>query len=460
MNLFMAFGITFLLLVLSVYKGIFLGYALLAALAMFTLIAIKMGYKPKDIFTIIINGGKNSLIVIQIFVLIGAVIAMWMASGTVPAIVYYGLKFLRPDAFILSAFLISCFVSFLIGTSVGTSGTVGIAMMLIAKSGGVNISVVAGAIIAGAYFGDRCSPMSSSANLVAFVTDTNIYENVKNMLKTSVVPIILSIFFYIIVSRIFPLNSSGNAISGEIAKSFNVGIIVLLPGAIIIAFSLFRINVKYSIICSLIAAAFLGIFLQQESIKDCIRYFFFGYTMNNNGPLYSIVKGGGVISMLNTCFVLFIASSLAGLIEKTEMLKGVEAITEKADSRFKIYRNVLITSIFTAAIGCCQAFTILLTDVLNAKAYQRNSLDKYSRAIDLENTSVLISALIPWNLSLLLPMTVLGTDFSCIPFLFYIYILPLWNLLFLYTSRMVYNSIAVKSLTGLFRRGLRWGAKY
>ena len=93
---------------------------------------------------------------------------------------------------------------------------------------------------------------------------------------------------------------------------------------------------------------------------------------------------------------------------------------------------MLITSIFTAAIGCCQAFTIILTDVLNVKAYNKNNIDNNSRALDLENTSVLISALIPWNLSLLLPMTILGANFSCMPYLIYIYIFPIWNLVFLW----------------------------
>jgi len=428
----MAFGITFLLLLLSVYKGIFLGYALVAGLILFSAIAIKKGYELKNILFMIIRGGKKSLIVIQVFVLIGAVISIWMASGTVPAIVYYGIKFLRPDTFILSAFVISTFVSFLIGTSVGTSGTVGIALILIAKSGGVDISAAAGAIIAGAYFGDRCSPMSSSANLVAYVTKTDIYENVKNMFKTCIVPIALSLIFYYIVSGIYPLRSSSNNISIEILKMFNVGLIVLVPALIVIIFSIFKINVKYSIVCSIIAAALIGMLVQHESIKDCISYIFFGYFMDSSSPLYSIIKGGGVIPMLKTCFILFIASALAGVIEETKMLNSIEIITEKADSRYEIYRNMLITSIFTAAIGCCQAFTIILTDVLNVKAYNKNNIDNNSRALDLENTSVLISALIPWNLSLLLPMTILGTNFSCMPYLIYIYILPIWNLAFLW----------------------------
>ena len=152
MDLVVAFIVTFVLLVISVYKGIFLGYPLMVALSLFFIMAIKRGYPWRNILNMVYQGGKKAFIVIQVFILIGAIISIWMASGTVPAIVYYGVRLIKPDAFILYAFLISCFVSFLIGTSVGTSGTVGVALMVIAKSGNVNIAATAGAIIAGAYF--------------------------------------------------------------------------------------------------------------------------------------------------------------------------------------------------------------------------------------------------------------------------------------------------------------------
>ena len=136
------------------------------------------------------NGGKRAFVVLEIFLLIGIITGTWIASGTVPAIIYYGIKYMNPNFFILYTFLISCIVSFLLGTSLGTVSTVGVALILMAKGGNINIDIAAGAIIAGAYFGDRCSPMSSSAILVANLTRTNLYTNISNMFKTAVIPFI------------------------------------------------------------------------------------------------------------------------------------------------------------------------------------------------------------------------------------------------------------------------------
>lgn len=430
MDLAIAFGITFLLLMASVQKGIFIGYALFAGLLVFSGLALKKGAGLKEVAASVLRGGRKSFIVIQIFMLIGVVIAVWMEAGTVPAIVYYGLKFLRPETFLLTAFIVSAFVSVLIGSSVGTSGTIGVALILIARSGGMNPAAAAGAVIAGAYFGDRCSPMSSSANLVSSLTRTDIYINVRNMVRTCIVPLIITAAFYLTVSALFPMKSAASGIGPEIGNSFYVGLPVMIPALIIIIFSVFRVNVKYSMVCSIIAAILLGVFLQGQNLASSLGYIVSGYSMDGANPLHNLIRGGGLISMAKTSVVLFIASAMAGLIGDTKMLNCVEALTVRADSRFEVYRNVLITSVFTAAIGCCQAFTIMMTEVLNSKAYDKNGLDDYSRAVDLENTSVLISALVPWNLSLLLPMTILGADYSCVPYLAYIYILPLWNLIY------------------------------
>lgn len=431
LDLVVAFIVTFAFLVLSVYKGIFLGYPLMGALTLFFIMALRRGYASKDIVTMIYKGGKKSLIVIQVFILIGAIIAIWMASGTVPAIVYYGVKLIKPGMFILSAFLISCFVSFLIGTSVGTSGTVGIALMVIAKGGNVNVAATAGAIIAGAYFGDRCSPMSSSANLVAYLTGSNIYDNIKNMFKTCIVPFSVSIIFYYLLSRVFPLHNSANGISNEILKMFNVNLIVLFPAVIIIIFSAFKVNVKISIIVSVMTAFLLSIFIQHQTIVNCIKFIIFGYSMDKSSSLYPIIKGGGIISMIKTSIIIFIASAFAGIIEGTRMLNSIENLTQKANSRYEIFRNLAITSVFTSAVGCSQAFAVILTHMLNKKAYERNNIDSDCMAVDLENTAILISVLIPWNVAVLVPMTILGVNASSIPYAIYIYILPFWNLLFL-----------------------------
>ncbi|MFT5873474.1 MAG: NhaC family Na+:H+ antiporter, partial [Clostridium sp.] len=424
LDLIIAFIITFLLLVLSVYKGIFLAYPLIAALSIFIIVAYKKGIALKLVLSMAFEGGKKSVLIIKIFILIGAITSIWMASGTVPAIVYYCIKLIKPNVFILSAFLTCCFVSFLIGTAFGTSGTVGIALMVVAKGGGVNLAATAGAIIAGAYFGDRCSPMSSSAILVAHLTNTNIYKNIKNMFNTCLVPFGISIIFYTIVSRIFPLHSSANGINNEIMKIFNVNIIVLIPALVIFIFSALKVNVKIAMLVSIIIAFLLSIFIQHETLVNCIKFMILGYSTDKSSPLYSIIKGGGIISMLKTSLVIFVASALAGVIEGSKLLNSVEVITLKANSRYEVFRNVFITSIFTSAMGCSQVFAVMLTHMLNKKAYEKNELDNFFLATDLENTAIMISPLIPWNISLLAPLIILGANASCIPYLFYIYMVP------------------------------------
>lgn len=426
MDVVVAFIITFLLLIFSVYMGIFVAYPLMIGFVLLFILSVRRGYSFRDILIMAYNGGKKSFIILKIFILIGAITSIWMASGTVPAIVYYGIMLINPSLFILSAFLISCFVSILIGTSFGTVGTVGIALMVIARGGGVNLAAAGGAIIAGAYFGDRCSPMSSSASLVALLTKTNIYDNIKNMLKTSILPFIISIIFYTIISLIFPLHNTAKVINNEIVKAFNVNIVVLIPALIIIAFTLFKINVKISMRVSIAAAFLLSIFMQNNTVLESVKFIISGYRMDKISPLYNIIKGGGIISMLKTALVVLISSSFGGIFEGTGILDYVKHIIQKSSLKHGNFKTMILTSLFSSAFGCTQALAVILTHMLSEKAYEKN---KSIFAVDLENTAIVIAALIPWNIALLVPMTNLGVNASCIPYLFYLYILPITNLI-------------------------------
>ena len=231
--------ITFVMLMFSIYKGIFIGYPLLISFFIFVIISLRKGYSITAISKMAYDGGKKSFVVLKIFILIGAITAIWMSSGTVPSIVYYGINLMNPNYFIFYAFIISSLVSFLLGTSLGTVSTVGLALIVMAKSGEVNTSISAGAIIAGAYFGDRCSPMSSSANLIANLTETELFINIKNMLKSAVLPFILSLILYFVVSLSSPLNTASGGIDKAIVKSFEISILALLPSIIILVLSIF-----------------------------------------------------------------------------------------------------------------------------------------------------------------------------------------------------------------------------
>ena len=238
--------IAFVLLILCILNGIFIGFPLVLCFLNFVFIARQRGYPLKDIIRMSYQGGKKSFIVLRILVLVGAITSLWMASGTTPAILYYGIQLINPKLFFMYAFLISSSVSFLLGTSFGTVSTVGLSLILMAKSGNIDADIAAGAIIAGAYFGDRCSPMSSSANLVAHLTETDLYPNVKNMLKTGTLPFVLSIFFYLMLSLHHPLTFTENTMANEILNVFGLHWVALLPALAILILAIARVDVKLS----------------------------------------------------------------------------------------------------------------------------------------------------------------------------------------------------------------------
>ena len=428
MVIILSFIFCFVLLILSVLNGIFVGYPLAIILIIFIFLAVSRGNSVKSVLIMAYKGGEKSFIVLEIFVLIGAITSAWMASGTVPAIVYYGTKFLNPNIFILSAFLISSLVSYLIGTSFGTIGTVGIALMVMARGGGVNVSITAGAILSGAYFGDRCSPMSSSANLVAHITETELYENIKNMFKTGAIPFVLASILYLILSIKFPLNAKVNFISIEITKAFNINIITLVPALIILIFSFFKINVKKLMCFSIMAAIIISISLQGASIISVIRYLIFGFTLDNSSSLNAIIKGGGILSMVKISVVVFISSAFTGIFEETGMLSAVEKWTMKANTKPKLFLTTIIISIATSAFGCTQALAVILTHILMKNAYIKNKENKSTLAVDIENTAIVIAPLIPWNIAVLVPLATLGVGYMAIVFCFYLYLIPLVNL--------------------------------
>ncbi len=431
MDIMVGVVISFLLLIGGVSRGIFVGYPLILSLLIFVGISIKRGFEIKNILKMMYKGSKKSFIILEIFVLIGAITSLWIASGTIPGIVYYGTKLISPNYFILSAFLITCLVSFLLGTSFGTVSTIGIAMIVMARAGGVNTNVAAGAIIAGAYFGDRMSPVSSSANLVAHLTETDLYVNIKNMFKSSWFPFLICVIIYLVISFMYPLSLNNNNMEFEVLEAFKINIVVLLPALSILVFSFFKVNVKLSMLTSIIIAAILGIIMQHSSILDIIKYTITGYEMDSSSPLYAIIRGGGILSMLKTSIVVIISSAFSGIFEGTGILNSLDKIISKANTRFELFITSIIISTITAAFGCTQALAIILTEQLVKKTYKDKGVSNTELAVDIENTAVLISPAVPWNIAGLVPATTLGVGIGFIPFAFYLFLVPIYNLLYI-----------------------------
>lgn len=429
MDFFISVAIFALSLVFSLIKDISILIPIIIGMLSFSATALHRGHDMKAVVNMILKGIKKSIALMPIFALIGIITAVWRASGTIPFFVYYGTKLMNPDYFILFAFLLSCTVSFALGTSFGTVGTIGVVLIVLAKGGGVNTSAAAGAIVSGAFFGDRCSPTSSSANLVATVTNTDLYDNVKRMMLTGIIPFVFTSAIYIILSKSNPINITDSTLLDEIEYYFNLNFITVLPTAVIFILALFRKNVKTSMFFSIVSAVAVSLWIQKIPLNNLIHTMVFGFKLQGEGRLPGIISGGGLFSMLSVSLIVLTASSYSGIFEETGMLNDIQGLLKKMSNKIGIYLTTAFTSLVTGAICCNQTLPVLLTYQLMNKIYVEKNLTKEDIAIDLENTAIMTSELFPWSIAIAVPLATLAVGPESIPYAVYLYLVPLINIM-------------------------------
>lgn len=428
MDLIAAIFGAFFLLIFSVIRGYFIGFPLLITLGIFLITLQRRGFALKDLVQMGWRGCEKSAGVIVILLLVGVVTAAWIAAGTVPAIVYYGVQIIQPRYFVVSAFLLTCVVSLLLGTSFGTVGTVGTALMVMARSSGVDVNLAAGAIIAGAYFGDRCSPMSSSAHLIATLTNTKIYRNIKSIWWTGLIPLILATGIYLFWSLGSPPVATQQNITVEIAKTFMINPLVMAPAVVIFGLAIVQVPVKISMITSLVTAIICSFIYQPYSLVENLKFLIWGFSLEPTNPLATIVKGGGLIPMMNIVSVVIISTALAGIFNETHILAPVKDWLLGIKNHSQLFLATILLSILSSAFGCTQTIGIIMTQQLVEENYSTQTSGNYKLATDLANTVIVISALIPWNIAGLVPAKILLVDASFIPYAPYLYLLPIVNL--------------------------------
>lgn len=428
MIILIGFILSFITLLYTVLSGYFIGYGLLVSFLIFAFISFKQGISLADIKANAWRGGKRAFVVLKVFILIGFVTASWLIGGTIPAIVYYSLKLMNPSLFILFAFLASSAVSYMLGTSFGTVSTIGVVLIIMAKGGDINLNLAGGAILSGIYFGDRSSPMSSSANLLANQTDTDLYTMLKGLRGTGLVPFILTSVIYLLLSFSNPLTIVGTNISSDLQHNFTINFIVLIPAIIMMVLSGFQYNVKKSMFLSVVAGSIIALVLQGESIHNLIKTLIFGYTLEPSNSLAHLLKGGGLISMLKSGLVVFISCAMAGLLEGLSLFEKASQLFSKCNSRGDLLLATGLSSIATAAFGGNQSIAIVMTSQIMKGLYKEKDMDNYILANDISITATLFAAMIPWNIAVLFPAMTLGVSpVSQIPYAFFLFIPFIYN---------------------------------
>jgi NhaC family Na+:H+ antiporter len=420
--------VLFVFLIVSVVLGINLLIPLLLGLVIFGWLASNKGFRIKEILQMMLSGTKGIFLIVQILILIGVITSVWMAAGTIPAIGYYGLLWMNPKLFILSAFLLSSAMSFLLGTSFGTAGTIGVVLLFMAKSGGVPAYMAGGAVIAGAFFGDRCSPLSSSANFIAILTETELYSNVKNMFRTAWMPFIMASAMYLVLSIFNPLDQVNQIFLESVLLKYDIGLWAFLPALILLVSAALRIDVKYSMVLSAFAGVLVAVFHQGESFYGVINYILTGYHLQGNEMLSQIMKSGGIVSMINISFIILISAAYLGILDKASLMDEVEGKIKIWIQKIGVFETMLIVSFFASVIGCTQTLAIVIVFQMMKNQEQYMGAGRTNLALDLENSVVFMAPLVPWNIAGAVPAESIGVGNLFIPFAFFLYILPIYHL--------------------------------
>ena len=398
--------------------------ALFIGLIAFLMVGMSRGYSLRSMADMSIDANKNSLVVIKVMLIIGMLTAVWRVSGTITIFVYYGMKIIMPHIFLIVTFLLCCILSYAIGTSFGVAGTVGIIFMALARSGGVDPLITAGVVMSGVYFGDRCSPVSSSANMVAGITGTKIYDNVKIMLKTGVVPFAITLAIYIVLSIANPIESVDQTMIKAFENEFNLSIWAFFPAILVIGLPLLKVGVIKAMTLSIFSAIMIAWTVQGIPIVEVLKVCTFGYESTGSG-LGVILNGGGLVSMLEIAVILVISSSYSGIFSGTKMLDSLQEKLSMACTEFGRFAVMVAMSIAMASIFCNQTIGTLMCADLMRKPYIDGGGDATELAIDLENSVILIACFIPWSIGCSVPMLMLGVDFRALPFAVFMYLVPL-----------------------------------
>jgi NhaC family Na+:H+ antiporter len=392
--------------------------ALILAAMVGGLVGWRLGYSWQELQRGIVRGISLSMGAVLILLVVGSLIGTWILSGTVPTMIYYGLSVLNPAWFYPAAAVICCVVSLATGSSWTTTGTVGVALIGIATAQNLHLGLAAGAIISGAYFGDKMSPLSDTTNLAPAMAGTDLFTHIRHMTWTTTPSILLALLLF--AGAGLWLGGARHtaeiaAIQGQIASQFVVGWPMLLPAALVIGMVLRRVPAFPALLIGALVGAGFAVIFQREAVlrfanaselppavallKGAWTALFDGYqSASGHAALDELLSRGGMSSMLTTVWLILSAMMFGAVMETTGMLRRIATtILGTVRSTGSLIAATLGTSIGMNFIASDQYIAIVLPGRMFRAEYRRRGLGAKNLSRSLEDAGTLTSPLVPWN---------------------------------------------------------------
>ena len=428
--------------------------ALAAAIA--SIVAIRNGHKWYDLQKAMIAGISTAMVAILILLSVGALIGTWLMAGTVPSLIYYGMQILSPQWFFAAACLICAVAALATGSSWTVAGTLGVALIGVSMGLGLSPAIAAGAIIGGAYFGDKMSPLSDTTNLAPAVVETDIFTHIRHMAWTTGPSFTIALFLFAIVGLGTESQSDSvalQALIGTLEQSFNISVFALLPLVVVLYMAYKKIPPLPTILFGALLGGVMAVILQPEGVlrfsdsPDLSR----GIAMTkgvwlalSNGYVSTtgvaevddLLTRGGMSSMLVTIWLILTALAFGAVLEHTGMLQRlIDAALKRAKSTGALVTTVVLSCIGINIVAADQYIAIVLPGKMYRAEFARRNLAPKNLSRVIEDSGTLTSPLVPWNTCGAYMSATLGVaTLAYLPFAFFNLINPLVSIIYGFTG--------------------------
>jgi NhaC family Na+:H+ antiporter len=413
-----------------IYLGLVFGYALFMGLALYA------GYDIHRLMNAALQSVHKVRKVLMMLALVGLIIPLWMQTGVLATLMAYSIDAFSGFNLAVAAFLSSVIISMILGSGIGTTSTVGLVFIAIARSAGLNEALIVGAVVSGAYFGDRTSPVSSNFNLVAEITGTDLRQNLVYMLSSTLPVFIMTTTFYAFAgagATETQLESLGS-LRILLDQNFNIAFMQLVPPAIMLFFVLV---LRQNMVISLAAAFILSI--GSGLMGSGFEWMPLITGLNPSGALGGLLSGGGLISMMNALLIILISAMLNGVFEITRCLEPLlDRVSRNLTTLGRLIFSTGLISLLVSLVSGNQTMTTLITGTYYKDRYDALDVDRQVLARTICDTGVVSVPLIPWNINGILVATVTGVStVSYLPYALNSWLPTLMTLFFVWRGMKV-----------------------
>jgi len=429
--------------------------ALLLASAVAAIIASYLGVNWNNVRKGIVKSIGSAMPSILILLIIGALSGTWLMSGVVPAMIYYGLDFLSPSIFLFAAVIVSGIVSLATGSSWSTIATIGVALLGIGSALGISEGLVAGAIISGAYFGDKMSPLSDTTNLAPAMAGTDLFTHIKYMMYTTVPTMTITLIIFLIIGFNYDFDKTPNSVEtvrSAIANTFNVSPWLFLVPILLIIIIIKKVPPIPALLAGTLLGAIFAVIFQPDIINQISgktdNYFVSSYIatikamygkisiLTTNVKVNDLFSTTGMAGMLNTIWLIMSAMVFGGVMESAGLLIRItQAILKFVKSTGSLVASTAVSCIFFNITASDQYISIVVPGRMFAKTYKEQGYKPELLSRTLEDAGTVTSVLIPWNTGGATQARVLGVStMTYLPYCFFNIISPLMSVFYAYMN--------------------------